>query len=50
MENPPNGKKSRIPYYEGSLPPKKIFYKLKLEKVTKMKNILLDQKENFFEK
>jgi hypothetical protein len=24
-KNPPDGNKSRIPYYEGSLPPKKIF-------------------------
>jgi hypothetical protein len=27
-ENPPDGNKSRIPYYEGSLPPKKICLKL----------------------
>jgi hypothetical protein len=30
-KNPPDGNKSRIPYYEGSLQPKKIFQTFKLE-------------------
>jgi hypothetical protein len=38
MKNPPDGKKFKIPYYEGSLPHKKIFLKFKLENVIKMKN------------
>jgi hypothetical protein len=38
MKKPPDGNKSRIPYCEGSLPPKKIFFKFKKENVIKMKN------------
>jgi hypothetical protein len=37
-ENPPDGNNSRIPYWEGSLPRKHNFLKLKHENVIKMKN------------
>jgi hypothetical protein len=37
-KNPPDGNNSRIPYSEGSSPPKHNFLKLKHEKVIKMKN------------
>jgi hypothetical protein len=37
-KNAPDGNKSRIPYSEGSLPPKHNFLKLKHENVIKMKN------------
>jgi hypothetical protein len=37
-KNPPDGNNSRIPYSEGSLPPKHNFLKFKHENVIKIKN------------